>query len=77
MPRFKRINFHQNRPKNKLFLPIKYKIFEQWVLRIAFPQILEHSRTKNSNIATKTFYYIRTNIIIKDFVYAVCIRIPS
>ena len=36
---------------------------------IAFPQILGHCRTKNSNIATKTFYYLRTNISIKDFVY--------
>ena len=40
---------------------------------VAFPQTLGHSRTKNSNIATKTFYYLRTDISIKDFLYAVCI----
>ena len=40
---------------------------------ISLPQILGHSRTKNSNIATKTFYYLRTNISIEEFAYAVCI----
>ena len=38
MPRFNSINFYQNRPKIKLFLPPKiYKIFERWGLR---PQTL-------------------------------------
>ena len=40
---------------------------------IAFPQILGQSRAKNSNLATKAFYYLRTNVSVKDFVYAVCI----
>ena len=31
------------------------------------------SQKKNSNITTKTFYYFRTNINIKDFDYTVCI----
>ena len=30
--KFDRINFYQNRPKIKLFLPKKYKIFERWGL---------------------------------------------
>ena len=30
MPRFNSINFYQNRPKIKIFLPKKYKIFERW-----------------------------------------------
>ena len=30
MPHFKSNNFYQNRPKVKLFLQKKYKIFERW-----------------------------------------------
>ena len=33
MPRSEAINFNQNRPKIKLILPKKYKIFERWELR--------------------------------------------
>ena len=37
MPRFNSINFYQNWPKIKLFLPKKYKMFERWELRPQFP----------------------------------------
>ena len=37
--------------------------------RMAFGQILGHSRTINLNLATKTFYYLHTNISIKDFLF--------
>ena len=40
---------------------------------IAFLQISGQSRTKNSNLFTKTLYYLRTNISIKDFANAICI----
>ena len=43
---------------------------------IAFPKILGHSRTKNSNIATKTSYYFGTNISIKDFCWC-SVHTPS
>ena len=43
---------------------------------IAFPKILGHSRTKNSNIATITSYYLRTNISIKDFCWC-SVHTPS
>ena len=32
-----------------------------------FADMLGHSRTKDSNLAAKTFYYLRKNISIKDF----------
>ena len=37
MPHFSSINFYQNRPKFKLFLPKKYEIFERWGLRPHIP----------------------------------------
>ena len=36
---------------------------------IAFPQILGHSRTKNSTLATKTFYYICTGITVESKIF--------
>ena len=42
MPRFKNINFYQNRLKIKPFLQKKYKIFECWGLRPQTPKQLLH-----------------------------------
>ena len=53
----------------KLQRCIKYQEVKIWN---CIPQIFGHFRTKNLNLATKTFYYLCTNISIKEFVYAVC-----
>ena len=38
MPRFNSINFDQNRPKLKLFLPKEYEILKRWGLRTQTPE---------------------------------------
>ena len=81
--RYKKVSFVKKSTRKTLNLEYLFLVTVQinyrgalgiWKSRfgIAFVQILEHSRTKNLNLATKIVYYLCTYISLKDF----CLHVP-